>query len=196
NALDMLSCLMRLRQICNHPKLFIEDYKGDSGKLDALLELLHEAKSGGHRVLLFSQFTEMLSLIKNSIEGEFQYLYLDGKTEVKDRLNLVERFNSGEGDVFIISLKAGGSGLNLTGADTVIHFDPWWNPSVENQATDRAHRMGQEKSVNVFRLITRGTIEEKINIIKGEKSKIISEVLDGEQHELLKMNREELLKLF
>lgn len=196
NALDMLSCLMRLRQICNHPKLFIEDYKGDSGKLDALLELLHEAKSGGHRVLLFSQFTEMLSLIKNSIEGEFQYLYLDGKTEVKDRLNLVDRFNSGEGDVFVISLKAGGSGLNLTGADTVIHFDPWWNPSVENQATDRAHRMGQEKSVNVFRIITRGTIEEKINIIKGEKSKIISEVLDGEQHELLKMNREELLKLF
>ena len=108
----------------------------------------------------------------------------------------MERFNSGEGDIFVISLKAGGSGLNLTGADTVIHFDPWWNPSVENQATDRAHRMGQKNVVNVFRLITKGTIEEKINLIKDEKSKVISEVLDGEKRELLKMNRDELLKLF
>ncbi|MDX8337165.1 DEAD/DEAH box helicase [Candidatus Cetobacterium colombiensis] len=196
DAIKILSCLTRLRQICNHPKLFIEDYKGESGKLDALLEILQEAKSGGHRVLLFSQFTEMLSIIKEHLKDEFNTLYLDGKTKVSERLELVERFNGGEGDVFIISLKAGGSGLNLTGADTVIHFDPWWNPSVENQATDRAHRMGQKNVVNVFRLITKGTIEEKINLIKGEKSKVISEVLDGEKTELLKMNKEELLKLF
>ncbi|MGL5278050.1 MAG: SNF2-related protein [Cetobacterium sp.] len=196
DAIKILSCLTRLRQLCNHPKLFIEDYKGESAKLDALLELLQEAKSGGHRVLLFSQFTEMLGIIKSHLKDEFNILYLDGKTKVEERLNLVQRFNSGEGDVFIISLKAGGSGLNLTGADTVIHFDPWWNPSVENQATDRAHRMGQKNVVNVFRLITKGTIEEKINLIKDEKSKVISEVLDGEKRELLKMNRDELLKLF
>lgn len=196
DAIKILSCLTRLRQLCNHPKLFIEDYKGESAKLDALLELLQEAKSGGHRVLLFSQFTEMLSIIKEHLKDEFNILYLDGKTKVEERLNLVERFNSGEGDIFVISLKAGGSGLNLTGADTVIHFDSWWNPSVENQATDRAHRMGQKNVVNVFRLITKGTIEEKINLIKDEKSKVISEVLDGEKRELLKMNRDELLKLF
>lgn len=172
------------------------NYKGESAKLDVLLELLQEAKSGGHRVLLFSQFTEMLTIIKSHLKDEFTILYLDGKTKVKERLHLVERFNSGEGDIFIISLKAGGSGLNLTGADTVIHFDPWWNPSIENQATDRAYRMGQKSVVNVFRLITKGTIEERINLIKGEKSKIISEVLDGEKQELLKMNRDELLKLF
>lgn len=196
DAIKILSCLTRLRQICNHPKLFIEDYKGESTKLEALLEILQEAKSGGHRVLLFSQFTEMLSIIKDYLKDEFTTLYLDGKTEVEKRLELVERFNSGEGDIFIISLKAGGSGLNLTGADTVIHFDPWWNPSVENQATDRAHRMGQKNVVNVFRIITKGTIEEKIALIKSEKSKVISEVLDGEKHELLKMSKEELLKLF
>lgn len=196
DAIKILSCLTRLRQLCNHPKLFIEDYKGESAKLDALLELLQEAKSGGHRVLLFSQFTEMLGIIKETLKEEFHILYLDGKTKVEERLNLVERFNGGEGDIFIISLKAGGSGLNLIGADTVIHFDPWWNPSVENQATDRAHRMGQKNVVNVFRLITKGTIEEKINLIKNEKSKVISEVLDGEKRELLKMNRDELLKLF
>lgn len=196
DAIKILSCLTRLRQLCNHPKLFIEDYKGESAKLDALLELLQEAKSGGHRVLLFSQFTEMLGIIKNHLKDDYNILYLDGKTKVEERLNLVERFNSGEGDIFVISLKAGGSGLNLTGADTVIHFDPWWNPSVENQATDRAHRMGQKNVVNVFRLITKGTIEEKINLIKDEKSKVISEVLDGEKRELLKMNRDELLKLF
>lgn len=196
DAIKILSCLTRLRQLCNHPKLFIEDYKGESAKLDALLEILQEAKSGGHRVLLFSQFTEMLGIIKNHLKDDYNILYLDGKTKVEERLNLVERFNSGEGDIFVISLKAGGSGLNLTGADTVIHFDPWWNPSVENQATDRAHRMGQKSVVNVFRLITKGTIEEKINLIKDEKSKVISEVLDGEKRELLKMNRDELLKLF
>lgn len=196
DAIKILGYLTRLRQICNHPKLFVEDYKGSSAKVEALLEILEEAKSGGHRVLLFSQFTEMLALIKESLDGKFDYLYLDGKTEAKERLNLVDRFNSGEGDLFIISLKAGGSGLNLTEADTVIHFDPWWNPSVENQATDRAHRMGQKNVVNVFRLITKGTIEEKINLIKGEKSKVISEVLDGKTSDIMKMNRDELLNLF
>lgn len=196
DTIKILSYLMRLRQICNHPKLFLDDYKGDSAKLDALLEILEEAKSGGHRVLLFSQFTEMLEVIKENLANKFNVLYLDGKVKIDKRAELVERFNSGDGDIFIISLKAGGSGLNLTGADTVIHFDPWWNPSVENQATDRAHRIGQKNTVNVFKFITKGTIEEKIDLIKGEKSKIISEILDGNNKDLLKMNKNELLTLF
>lgn len=196
DSIKILSYITRLRQICNHPKLFLEDYKGESSKIEVLLDILREAKSGGRGVLLFSQFTEMLNIIKSKLKDEFSILYLDGKTKIQDRLTLVEKFNNGEGDVFIISLKAGGSGLNLTRAETVIHFDPWWNPSVENQATDRAHRIGQKNVVNVFKLITKGTIEEKINLIKGEKSKIISEVLDGTKKELLKMSKEELLKLF
>lgn len=196
DTIKILSFITRLRQLCNHPKLFLEDYKGGSSKVDVLIELLEKAKKNGHRVLLFSQFTEMLDIIKKELKEKFEILYLDGKTSAKNRIDLVEKFNKGEGDIFVISLKAGGSGLNLTGADTVIHFDPWWNPSVENQATDRAHRIGQKNSVTVYRLITRGTIEEKINLIKAEKTKIISEVLDGEKKNLLSLNREELLKLF
>lgn len=196
DAIKILSFITRLRQLCNHPRLFLDNYKGGSSKIDVLIELLENAKENGHRVLLFSQFTEMLGIIKKELKGKFKILYLDGKTNAKDRIDLVERFNKGEGDIFIISLKAGGSGLNLTGADTVIHFDPWWNPSVENQATDRAHRLGQKNSVTVYRLITRGTIEEKINLIKAEKTKIISEVLDGEKRNILNLNKEELLKLF
>lgn len=196
DAIKILSYITRLRQLCNHPKLFLDEYKGGSGKLEVLIELLENAKENDHRVLLFSQFTEMLDIIKKELKDRFTILYLDGKTSAKNRVDLVERFNSGEGDIFIISLKAGGSGLNLTGADTVIHFDPWWNPSVENQATDRAHRLGQKNSVTVYRLITKGTIEEKINLIKAEKSKIISEVLDGEKKSLLNLTRDELLKLF
>lgn len=196
DTIKIFSFITRLRQLCNHPRLFLEDYKGGSGKLEALIELLENAKENGHRVLLFSQFTEMLDIIKEELKEKFSILYLDGKTGAKGRIDLVERFNQGEGDIFVISLKAGGSGLNLTGADTVIHFDPWWNPSVENQATDRAHRLGQKNSVTVYRLITKGTIEEKINLIKTEKSKIISEVLDGEKKNLLNLSRDELLKLF
>ncbi|WP_294705667.1 DEAD/DEAH box helicase [uncultured Fusobacterium sp.] len=196
DTIKIFSYITRLRQLCNHPKLFLDDYSGGSSKLEVLVELLETAKENGHRVLLFSQFTEMLDIIKKGLKDKFTILYLDGKTSAKNRIDLVERFNNGEGDIFIISLKAGGSGLNLVGADTVIHFDPWWNPSVENQATDRAHRLGQKNSVTVYRLITKGTIEEKINLIKSEKSKIISEVLEGEKKNLLNLNREELLKLF
>jgi SNF2 family DNA or RNA helicase len=195
NSLEIFVWLTRLRQLCNHPKLFLADYDGESSKLEALLELLEECKSGGHRVLLFSQFTEMLSIIKENIPKDMTYLYLDGKTKSEHRMELVERFNSGEGDIFIISLKAGGSGLNLTGADTVIHFDPWWNSSVENQATDRAYRMGQTKNVNVFKMIAKGTIEEKINIIKDEKEKLIREILDEKQENIISMTKKDILEL-
>lgn len=195
NSLEIFMYITRLRQLCNHPKLFLEDYNGESSKLEALLELLEECKSGGHRVLLFSQFTEMLDIIKKNIPKNMTYLYLDGKTKSEYRMELVERFNSGEGDIFIISLKAGGSGLNLTGADTVIHFDPWWNSSVENQATDRAYRMGQTKNVNVFKMIAKGTIEEKINIIKDEKEKLVREVLDEKEESLTVMTKKDILEL-
>ncbi|MDU1910883.1 DEAD/DEAH box helicase [Fusobacterium sp.] len=195
NSLEILVYLTRLRQLCNHPKLFLENYNGESSKLETLLELLEECKSGGHRVLLFSQFTEMLDIIKKNIPKKMTYLYLDGKTKSEHRVELVERFNSGEGDIFIISLKAGGSGLNLTGADTVIHFDPWWNSSVENQATDRAYRMGQTKNVNVFKLIAKGTIEEKINIIKDEKEKLIREILDEKEEGLNSITQKDIFEL-
>lgn len=195
NSLEIFAYLTKLRQLCNHPKLFLENYTGESSKLEALLELLEECKSGEHRVLLFSQFTEMLSIIKENIPKNITYLYLDGKTKSKDRMELVERFNSGEGDIFIISLKAGGNGLNLTGADTVIHFDPWWNSSVENQATDRAYRMGQTKNVNVFKMIAKGTIEEKINIIKDQKEELIREILDEKEESLTTMTKKDILEL-
>lgn len=195
NSIELLACITRLRQICNHPKLFIEDYKGKSSKLEALIELLKECQSGGHRVLLFSQFTEMLKLIENELPKDIKYLYLDGKTKPEERAKLVEQFNNGNEELFLISLKAGGSGLNLTGADTVIHFDPWWNPSIEDQASDRAHRLGQEKIVNVFRLIARGTIEEKIETIKKEKRNLIKQVIEGERKDLLSMTKQDILDL-
>ncbi len=192
----ILAILTRLRQICAHPKLFIDNYKGGSSKLELLMELLADYKDSGHRVLVFSQFTEMLSLIKNEFKNKFNYLYLDGKTSAKERMSLVNNFNNGTADVFLISLKAGGTGLNLTGADVVIHFDPWWNPAVEDQATDRAHRIGQEKTVQVVKLITSGTIEEKINKLKIDKKKIVTELFDGNQGNLLKLSKDDLLNLF
>lgn len=195
NSIELLACIMRLRQICNHPKLFIEDYRGGSSKLEALLELLEDCRSGGHRVLLFSQFTEMLKLIEKALPEGIKYLYLDGSVKTEKRMELVDKFNNGTGDLFLISLKAGGSGLNLTGADTVIHFDPWWNPSIEEQASDRAHRIGQKKMVNVYRLIARGTIEEKIEAIKQDKRELIKEVIEGERRDLLSMTKQDIIDL-
>jgi len=143
--------------------LFMENFQGDSGKLEQLLEILEDALGGGHRVLLFSQFTSMHTIIKTKlVEQGVAFFYLDGRTPAKERMELVNRFNDGERSVFLISLKAGGTGLNLTGADVVIHYDPWWNPAVEDQATDRAHRIGQKNVVQVYKMITKDSIEEKI----------------------------------
>ena len=195
NSVEIFAYLTKLRQLCNHPKLFLKDYKGESSKLEAILELLEECRSGNHRVLLFSQFTEMLDIIKESLPKDVNYMYLDGKTKSGKRMELIERFNRGEGDIFIISLKAGGNGINLTGADTVIHVDPWWNSSVENQATDRAYRIGQKKNVNVFKMIAKGTIEEKINIIKDKKEKLIKEILDENIDKTFSMTKKDILEL-
>lgn len=174
----MLAALTRLRQICCHPALCYEGYQGSSGKLELLMELMGSLLDGGHRILLFSQFTSMLALVRRRLaEQDIEYLYLDGGTPAKDRLALADRFNAGEAPVFVISLKAGGFGLNLTGADTVIHYDPWWNPAVEEQATDRAHRIGQSRHVTVYRLIARDTIEEKVAALQERKRELIDAVI-------------------
>ena len=180
NRVEILTGLMRLRQICDTPALFMEDYKGDSGKLDSLRDLLSQIAEGNHRVLIFSQFRGMLDRIEEELpQLGLTSFKVTGSTPSQDRQEMTKAFNQGECDVFLISLKAGGVGLNLTGADTVILVDLWWNPAVESQAIGRAHRMGQEQAVEVYRLVTRGTIEEKIQDLQEQKRNLVSEVLDG-----------------
>ncbi|MBC7172456.1 MAG: SWF/SNF helicase family protein, partial [Polyangiaceae bacterium] len=196
----ILAALTRLRQVACDPRLMKlegrEFSNDDSGKLGALREIVGEAVAGGHRVLIFSQFVEMLQLIRHALDQDkVRYEYLDGST--KDRMERVDRFNSDDSiPVFLISLKAGGTGLNLTGADSVIHFDPWWNPAVEDQATDRAHRIGQSKVVNVYRLIARGTVEEKILQLSGKKRALVSSVLSAEGGPLKGLSKDDVDELF
>lgn len=179
----MLAGLTRLRQICCDPRLCLEHYRGGSGKLAQLLEVVRDALSGGHRILLFSQFTSMLELIAQALEDAgIAYLTLTGDTDKEERMELVGRFNEGDADVFLISLKAGGTGLNLTGADVVIHYDPWWNVAAQNQATDRAYRIGQTKGVQVIRLIASGTVEERIVKMQEGKQMLSDGVLLGEEN--------------
>ncbi len=176
----ILAGLTRLRQICCHPGMFVEDYTGDSGKLDLLLELVEEALGADKRILIFSQFTSMLAIIRQAFGARgWEYFYLDGATPARDRVTLSEAFNQGAQALFLISLKAGGTGLNLTGADTVILYDLWWNPAVEEQAADRAHRIGQKHVVQVIRLITQGTIEEKMYALQQQKRDLIDQVVQA-----------------
>ncbi|MEM7448361.1 MAG: SNF2-related protein [Myxococcota bacterium] len=200
SQIQILAALTRLRQVACDPRLMkLEDQQfgpEDSGKLGALRELLQEAVSGGHRVLVFSQFVSMLMLIREALDKDgIKYEYLDGGT--KDRLEKVDRFNEDPSiSAFLISLKAGGTGLNLTGADTVVHFDPWWNPAVEDQATDRAHRIGQTRSVNVYRLIARSTVEEKILQLSAKKRNLMENVLSTEGSPLKGLTRNDVDALF
>ena len=180
----MLTALLRLRQACNDLRLLGEDFHelddSSSGKFDALEELLTEAIDGGHRVLLFSQFTSMLDLLQKWMEArQIDFCRLDGST--RDRFAQVDRFQTASVPVFLISLKAGGVGLTLTAADTVVHFDPWWNPAVEAQATDRAHRIGQKSVVTSYKLITRGTVEEKILQLQARKRGLLDALVESEQ---------------
>ena len=180
NRVEILTGLMRLRQICDTPALFMEDYQGESGKLDSLRDLLVQIAEGNHRVLIFSQFRGMLDRIEQELPDlGLTSFKITGSTPSQERQEMTKSFNQGERDVFLISLKAGGVGLNLTGADTVILVDLWWNPAVESQAIGRAHRMGQEQAVEVYRLVTRGTIEEKIQELQEKKKNLVSEILDG-----------------
>lgn len=197
SQIQILAALTRLRQICCHPASFLENYEGGSGKLELLGELLEENLSLGHRVLLFSQFTTILDIIEEDlIKKGLSYFYLSGKTPAAERASMVSRFNGGEGDVFLLSLKAGGTGLTLTGADTVIHYDPWWNPAVEEQATDRVYRIGQDKVVHVFKLITENSIEEKILLLQNKKKELIDMVIKPGETLLHKLTKEEIRQLF
>ena len=197
SRIKILAALTRLRQICCHPSTFLDNYDGGSGKLILLMDIIEEALVNNHRILVFSQFTSMLSIIKDSLEEEgISYFYLDGSTKSKDRNEYVKRFNSGEREIFLISLKAGGTGLNLVGADTVIHFDPWWNPAVEDQATDRAHRIGQVKTVHVMKMITKNTIEEKIYKLQQRKKELSNSVIKSEEIFINNLSRQELEDIF
>lgn len=194
--IQVLAELTRLRQICCDPSLIFEDYKSGSAKLQALMDLLSNAIEGGHRSLVFSQFTSMFDIIEPVLKKEgIEYYKITGQTSKEERARLVKAFNEDETPVFLISLKAGGTGLNLTGADTVVHYDPWWNVAVQNQATDRAHRIGQTKIVTVYKLIAKGTIEEKIVKLQETKKELAEEILSGETGNLANMTREELMDL-
>lgn len=196
NRIKILAGLTRLRQLCCHPALFVEDYSGSSAKLEQLLEILEECRRAGRRTLVFSQFTEMLGLISKELGYQgVPFFYLDGKTPAAERVELCNRFNEGERDLFLISLKAGGTGLNLTGADTVILYDLWWNPAVEQQATDRAHRIGQKKVVQVIRLVTQGTVEDKMYELQQKKKNLIEEVVQPGQEALSALTEQEIREI-
>ncbi|MDF2541646.1 MAG: hypothetical protein K0S47_1364 [Herbinix sp.] len=197
SRIKILAALTRLRQICCHPSTFLDNYEGGSGKLELLIEVIVDAIANDHRILVFSQFTSMLRIIEKELKLlDISYFYLEGGTATADRNDYVKRFNLGEGKVFLISLKAGGTGLNLTGADTVIHYDPWWNPAVEDQATDRAYRIGQQNKVHVMKLITKGTIEEKIYKLQRKKKELSESIISSKEVFINSLTKEELEELF
>ena len=199
SKIEILSYITKLRQICLDPSVLINDYIGGSGKIDSLIELLNQGIEEGHKILVFSQFTSVLKNISKKLENEnISYSYLDGSIPSDKRIKLIDEFNNGNNSVFLISLKAGGTGLNLTSADIVIHFDPWWNPAVEDQATDRAHRFGQKNVVEVIKLISKNTIEEKIVELQDEKRKLIEKIIDNDMEgsNINSLSEEDILNLF
>lgn len=193
----ILTLLLRLRQICCHPLLFEGGYTGGSGKLELLMELIKSSVSGGHRVLVFSQFKSMLDIAAKELEKEgFEYYYINGSTPSEERSAMAEEFNNGGREVFLVSLKAGGTGLNLIGADTVVHYDPWWNPAVTDQATDRAYRIGQTRAVQVIKLAARGTIEEKILKLQERKRMLADDIIRVNSDTFSELTDEEIMSLF
>ena len=175
----LLTGLTRLRRFCCNPSLVVGGEGLVSAKLEALAELMAELRDGGHRALVFSQFTDYLDIVRKMVEGKgWSMQYLDGATPLKERGRRVDAFQNGEGDFFLISLKAGGTGLNLTAADYVIILDPWWNPAVENQAADRAHRIGQRRPVTIYRLIAKDTVEEQVLALHNTKQLLAADILD------------------
>ncbi|MET1247172.1 DEAD/DEAH box helicase [Sporolactobacillus sp. STCC-11] len=196
SRIKILAGLTRLRQICCHPGLFVEDYHGSSGKLEQLLEMISDYLDNGRRILIFSQFTSMLAIIRQALEEKgLNFFYLDGQTSAKARVDMVDQFNQGENSVFLLSLKAGNTGLNLTGADTVILYDLWWNPAVEDQAIGRAHRIGQRHIVQVVRMLTQGTIEEKIHELQQKKKDLIESVVESGDQSLSRMSEQEIKEI-
>ncbi|MBQ6366989.1 MAG: SNF2 helicase associated domain-containing protein [Erysipelotrichaceae bacterium] len=192
----ILAELTKIRQICCDPSLLYENYHGESAKKEACMQLIESAIDGGHKILLFSQFTSMLEILEKELqERSLSYYKITGSTPKEERLRLVHQFNEDDTPLFLISLKAGGTGLNLTGADIVIHYDPWWNVAAQNQATDRAHRIGQEKIVSVFKLIAKDTIEEKILELQSSKKDLADSIISEEHTSITSLSREELLDL-
>ena len=197
NRMQVLAALTRLRQICCHPATFASNYHGGSGKLDLLMEQLPDILEGGHSVIVFSQFTSMLSISAHELkQRNSPFFYLAGSTSAQERKREVKEFNRGEVKVFLISLKAGGTGLNLTGADTVIHFDPWWNPAVEDQATDRAYRIGQKKKVQVIKYVMTDSIEEKIYELQKRKKQLSDQLIQAGESFVTQLTMEEIKELF
>ena len=201
DKINLFAYLTKLREICLDPSIVVPDYKGGSSKLTVVREIVKDASESGKKILLFSQFTSVLQKIEEDFKKEdISYLYLDGGTSAKDRVERVKKFNEDSNiKVFLISLKAGGVGLNLTSASVVIHFDPWWNPSVEDQATDRVHRFGQENKVEVIKLVAKDTIEEKIVLMQEDKRELIQSLIDGKTMDgkgLKRLTEEEISKLF
>ena len=198
SKMQILAALTRLRQICCHPSLFINGYKDGSSKLEQCIEIIQEATNAGHKILLFSGYTSMFEFIEEELnKRDIKYYKLTGATKVEDRIRLVDEFNQkSEIQVFLISLKAGGTGLNLTGADMVIHYDPWWNISTENQATDRAYRIGQKNNVQVYKLITKNSIEEKIYELQEKKAKLADNMLDTKTTFVNRLSKDEIMMLF
>jgi len=195
----ILEALLKLRQVCCDLRLVNSEQAnprhGSSAKLHSLMEMFEELLAEGRKILLFSQFTSMLTLIEAELKQRgIEYALLTGAT--RDRRTPVQAFQAGKLPIFLISLKAGGTGLNLTAADTVIHYDPWWNPAAENQATDRAYRIGQDKPVFVYKMIARGTVEEKIQRLQQEKSALAAGVLDGRMTGDWKLQSEDIAALF
>ena len=197
NRMQVLAALTRLRQICCHPATFASNYHGGSGKLDLLMEQLPDILEGGHSVIVFSQFTSMLSIIAHELkQRNIPFFYLAGSTSAQERKREVKEFNRGEVKVFLISLQAGGTGLNLTAADTVIPFDQWWNPAVEDQATDRAYRIGQKKKVQVIKYVMKDSIEEKIYELQKRKKQLSDQLIQAGESFVTQLTMEEIKELF
>ena len=196
DRIKVIAELTRIRQICCDPGLITEGYTGESAKRASCIELVESAIDGGHKVLLFSQFTSMFELLEKDLKAAgIEYYKITGQTLKEERIKLVRSFNENSVPLFLISLKAGGTGLNLVGADVVIHYDPWWNLAAQNQATDRAHRIGQTKKVSVFKLIVKDTIEEKIIEMQNAKKDLADAILSGESESLMNMSKEQLMEL-
>ena len=196
SSVEVLAELMQLRQLCCDPRLLFEDYRGHGAKLDTIMELVASAMEGGEKALIFSQFTSFLNLISQRLdEAGVAFYTITGQTPKKDRVELVNEFNGNDVPVFLVSLKAGGTGLNLTGASVVIHADPWWNAAAQQQATDRAHRIGQTRVVSVQKVIAKGTIEERILHLQEEKSKLADQVIGSSGISLASLSADELMDL-
>ena len=198
SQIKILALLMRLRQICCHPSLFLNNYHGESSKMNQCIEVIKDAILAGHKILLFSGYTSMFEILERELKREkIKYSKLTGQTKVGDRIKLVDEFNEDEEiKVFLISLKAGGTGLNLIGADVVIHYDPWWNLSAENQATDRTYRIGQKRNVQVYKLITKNSIEEKIYELQKKKARLAENMLSTQQTFINKLSKDDIMALF